>query len=134
MAQRLKQERSDRAERRIRIRPLYVVLALILAFFAFKFVQKTQELQQLNREAAALRTENQQIIQQNASLQGHIRYYRSNAYIESQARSVLSLMKPGDIIVVPTLHNAHPAVHSAPVVKYVPPPPTWQQWMHALFG
>jgi cell division protein FtsB len=134
MAQRLKQDRPDRAERRIRIRPLYVVLAVILAFFAFKFVQKTQELQQLNREAAALRTENQQIIQQNASLQGHIRYYHTDAYIEAQARGVLSLMKPGDIIVVPTLHQAHPVVHSAPVVKYVAPPPTWQQWMHALFG
>jgi hypothetical protein len=25
-------------------------------------------------------------------------------------------------------------VRRAPVVKYVAPPPTWQQWLHALFG
>jgi cell division protein FtsB len=134
MAQRLKQDRPDRAERRIRIRPLYLVLAVILAFFAFKFVQKTQQLQQLNREAAALRAENQQIIQQNASLHQHIRYYHSNQYVEEQARSVLGLARPGDISIIPTLRQPHPVVRSAPTVKYVAAQPTWQQWLHALFG
>jgi cell division protein FtsB len=134
MAQRLKQDRPDRAERRIRVRPLYVVLALILAFFAFKFTEKTQQLQTLNRETSALRAANQQIIRENAQLRRRTRYYRTDRYIEDEARSVLGLTKPGNVSVIPTLHNGHPVVRRAPVVKYVAPPPTWQQWLHALFG
>lgn len=134
MAQRLKQEKPDRAERRIRIRPLYILLALILAFFAFKFIQKTEQLQELNREASALQAQNQQIARQNADLHSKIRYYHTNAYVESQARSVLGMTKPGEVGVVPTLRYAPAVTSKAPVVKYVPPPPTWQQWLHALFG
>lgn len=134
MAQRLKQERPDRAERRIRIRPLYIVLALILIFFAFKFVEKTQQLRELNREASALQAQNQQILQQNRTLHQRIGYYRTDQYVEGQARSVLGLTKPGEIAVIPMLKYAHPVFRSAPVVKYVAPEPTWQQWIHALFG
>lgn len=134
MAQRLKQDRPDRAERRIRIRPLYIVLALILAFFAFKFVEKTQQLQDLNREASTLQSQNQQLVRQNTTLHHRIGYYRTNQYVEEQARAVIGLTKPGEIAVIPLLRYGHPVVHTAPVVKYVAPPPTWQQWFHALFG
>ncbi len=134
MAQRLKQDRPVRAERRIRIRPLYIVLALILAFFAFKFIEKTQQLQDLNREAGALQAQNQQILRQNTTLHQRIRYYRTNKYVEEQARAVIGLTKPGEVAIIPLLHYARPEVHAATVVKYVAPEPTWQQWFHALFG
>jgi cell division protein FtsB len=134
MAQRLKHDRPDRAERRIRIRPLYIVLAFILAFFAFKFVEKTQQLRELNREASALRAENQQILQQNKTLHRQIGYYHTNQYIEEQARSMLGLTKPGDVVAVPIFHRVRATVKPAPVVKYVAPDPTWEQWLHALFG
>lgn len=134
MAQRLKQDRPDRAERRIRIRPLYIVLALILAFFAFKFIEKTQQLQDLNREASAMQSQNQQLAHQNATLHQRIRYYKTNNYVEEQARAVIGLTKPGEVAIIPLLRYTHPVVHPAPVVKYVAPPPTWQEWFHALFG
>ena len=117
-----------------RIRPAYIVLLLVMAFFTFKFVEKTKELQQLTREANALRIENQATITDSNRIKREIGYYRQPAYIQSRARSLFGYAAPGDVnIFVTPRYQAPATVRAAPRV-YVPPDPTWKQWWLSFFG
>ncbi len=134
MAPRARQEKPERSERRVRIRPLYILLVIVLAFFAFKFIQKTNELQALNREATAIRAQNQQIIRDNARLRHEKKYSTTTRYLEEQARSLLGYTRPGEIAIVPRFHRATPVLRQAPRVTAVAQDPTWKQWLHVFTG
>jgi cell division protein FtsB len=122
--------------RRLRVRPAYLVLAVFLALFAYKFLQKTREIRGLARQEAALRWQNQQTARQNAALQRAILYDRTMPYVEDQAREIFWYSKPGDILVgsVPTFLQPRPMVRVAPPRPAAPPEPTWKQWWKAFFG
>jgi cell division protein FtsL len=121
--------------RRLRIRPLYVLLAIILALFAFKFIQKTQEMRQLQAERAALQYQNQQTQQDNTAMQRRIRWYRTPQYVSEEARSVLGKTNPGDVSIMSQPQHPHPViVRAAPVRHLAPAPPVWRQWWEAFFG
>lgn len=130
----LRTEAPKERRGRFRIRPAYVVLLLVMAFFTFKFVEKTKELQQLTREANALRIENQATIQDTNRIKRQIGYYHSQGYIESRARSLFGYAAPGDVnIVVTPRYSTRATVKAGPRV-YVAPQPTWKQWWSSFFG
>lgn len=134
--------RSTKAEqtaaverRRFRIRPAYVVLALLMALFAFTFIRKTQEIQRLRAEESALLQQNQQTAQDNTHLKRSIRYYHTPQYIESQARGVLGYHMPGEHSILSQARvQPIPVVRAAPPRPLPPSDPVWKQWWHAFFG
>lgn len=120
---------------RFRLRWEYAVLVLALAFFAYKFLEKTQQIQQWQQQRAALQYENQQTAADNARVRRDIRYYRTSGYVEDAGRAELGFVRPGEIAIQPSVHHPPVAkVQKAPVMLPAPPPPTWQQWWHAFFG
>jgi cell division protein FtsB len=130
----LRTEAPETKRRRFRIRPAYVVLLLVMAFFTFKFVEKTKELQQLTREANTLRVENLATIKDTNRIKREIGYFRTQGYIESRARSLFGYASPGDVNIVVTPRIQPRATVKAGPRIYVPPQPTWKQWWSSFFG
>lgn len=119
--------------RRLPVRPEYIVLAIILALFAWKFVQKMQEVRQLQGQENALQISNNQTHHQNVQLRRDIHYYRTPQYVEQEARAVLGYTMPGDVSVLTRPHH-EPVVsfRSAPRKPHTPPQPSWKQWWQAM--
>jgi cell division protein FtsB len=133
MATARKQVREPEQKRRhFRIRPAYIVLLVLMGLFAFKFVEKTRELQQLTREANALRVANQQTLADSQRLRNAIAYYKTPPYVEDQARRIFGYKRPGDSIIVSTPHYQKAAARPGPRIT-VPPQPTWKQWWSSFF-
>jgi cell division protein FtsB len=121
--------------RRFKVRPTYVILGVLMALFAFKFIQKTQEIRQLQQQEAALRYENQQTAQQNAQLQREIITYRSAQWVADQARSLLGFTMPGEVPIQPQIvHQPVVEARPAPVPTPAPSVPVWKQWWRVFFG
>jgi len=126
---------SPEGKRRRRIRLPYILLLALMALFAYKFVEKTRDVQGLAAEANALRVENQQFQQQNTRIKQKLPYYQSNAYVIEAARGLLGYALPGD-----TLVQTNPVQQRViPVHRAAPPPPStakpiWQQWWDSFFG
>lgn len=121
--------------RRFRIRPAYVILVALLALFAFKFVEKTQEIRQLARQEAALRYQNRQTAQQNAQLQRSIRYFHTSRFVEDEARRLLGYTKQGEVVIESqATHQPAAYVRPAPTRPAPPSLPIWKQWWQAFFG
>ncbi|MBV9280537.1 MAG: septum formation initiator family protein [Chloroflexi bacterium] len=121
--------------KRIRVRIPYVVLALLMVFFAYKFIQKTEQIRSLTAQENALRYENQLTAQENARLQAEIRYDSTPDYVRNQARAILGLTQPGEVTVqVTPRHPPAVAVRAGPPpVLATPPVPTWKQWWQTFF-
>ena len=120
---------------RRRVRPAYLVLLLLMGFFAFKFVQKTQDIKRLKAQEVALQAQNRFLEDSGAHVKAAIRQYRSPKYVEVTARSVLGYAKPGETLV--QVQTAAPAVERVRAAPAPPPPPpkeSWSQWWSAFFG
>ena len=121
--------------RRFRFRPAYLILVLLMGFFAFKFVQKTHEIKTLTAQEVALQAQNHTLEGSRARVNAAIRQYRSPKYIEITARSVLGYAKPGETLV--QVQSSAPAVErvrAAPAAPPKPPQESWSQWWSAFFG
>lgn len=130
-----KQNQKTKRLQRLRIRPAYIILAILMALFAFKFIQKTQEIRTLRQEESALRYQNQQTAAENTRLQRAIGYYRTSDYIENEARALFGYTKPGEVAIQSSLSRAPVAtVRPAPPPSAPPPPPVWKQWWRTFFG
>lgn len=115
-----------------RIRPAYLVLLACMALFAFKFLEKTQEVRQLAAQEAAIRYQNAATARDNQRLQRAIGYYRTPAFIESSARTY-GFTRPGDVPI-----QIQPVSQRVVAVRAAPLPPTyaepvWKQWWSAFF-
>lgn len=137
MSRRTSRSEGTVVERRkpARLRWPYLIVAALMVLFAYKFVQKTHEIRQLNVQAAALRYANRQTAEDNARLQRAIRYYRTTGYLEEEARSTLGYTKPGELTVMstPKYRPVAPALSPGPRVR-ANPEPAWRQWWKAFFG
>ncbi len=129
------QSAAPKARRRIRIRLPYVILAVLMGVFAYKFVEKTQEVHRLAAQADSLRVANAQTAQQNARIRQLLPYFQSDEYVAQQARGMLGYTLPGD-----TLVQSNPVqqpvvrVRAAPPRPAAPPNPIWQQWWDSFFS
>jgi cell division protein FtsB len=126
---------STEKRRRIGFHPLYLLLVLGMAFFAYQFIQKTREIQRLQAEAAALQYQNQRISSDNQHIQRSLGYYRTSQYVQNAARAVFGYTMPGDVAIMSRpVHQQIPVVRAAPPAPAAPPSPTWKQWWQAFFG
>lgn len=127
------QQQIAQVTRRLPVRPAYIVLAILLALFALKFVQKMQEVRQLQSQETALQISNDQTQRQNVNLQRAIHFYGTPQYIEQEARAVLGYTMPGDVPILTRPHHAPVlALRPAPSKPVSLPQPSWEQWWHAV--
>lgn len=121
--------------KRFKLRPAYLILLVLMGLFAYKFIQKTEQIKTLRAQEIALQQQNRSLQKDRTDTQAAIRGYRSSAYVENMARSVLGLTKPGETLVqlAPT-HVAVEHFRPAPVATPAPAKATWQQWWSAFFG
>src|SRR5579859_3989950 len=134
----IKRSHQNATEQRHRrtIRPQYLILLVLMALFAFKFVEKTQEVRSLAVQEAALRATNDATAQQNAQLRSAIAYDRTMSYVQNSARSEFGLALPNDIPVMVLSRHASYAQTPVrvPAFRPVSSGPAWKQWLHAFFG
>lgn len=123
---------SVERRRRLHVRPAYLILLLFLGLFAYKFIQKTQEVRRLSAQEAALQAQNDQIASDNQRMGRAITYYQTSSYVEGQARALLGYIKPGDVPVQVLPHYRQVAVRA--VVPRPPPTPlpVWRQWWQSF--
>lgn len=121
--------------RSFRIRPAYFVVVALMAFFAYKFVERTQQVQQLSRQAAVLRAENQKTQAENDWLQRRIAYERTLPFVQDEARAILGYTMPGEFAVQSQpIAPGVVGVRAAPPPVPSPPQPTWKLWWQSFFG
>lgn len=125
--------RHTNARRNFRLRWEYVVLAAFLVLFAVKFIQKTEVIQALNKQKAALDYQNQALRQDDVRVQHAIGYYRTTQYVQEEARAVFGYTQPGDVAIMSKPQDPRVvAVRAAPPRPAPPPEPTWKQWWQAF--
>jgi len=105
-----------------------VLLVVALGLFAWKFMEKTQEVRRLGQQESALRYENQQTAAENRRILAAIKYYRTPRYVEGQARALLGYTFPGEISVQVKPQRAQPIMRRAPALPPATPAPVWHQW------
>ncbi len=128
-------KQAPERRRRSKIRPAYVVLILLMGLFAYKFVEKTQQIRRLTAQEVALQRQNQALVTSQNNTKADISRYHSSQYVQDTARSVLGLTKPGETLV--QLQPTQPVVeHFRAAPARTPPPPeeTWRQWWSTFFG
>jgi cell division protein FtsB len=128
-------KQAPESRRKIRVRPAYILLVLLMGLFAFKFVQKTQQIRSLTAQEVALQQQNRALEKSRANTKRAIAGYRFPGYVEQTARSVLGYTKPGETPVQvqhprPVVEHFRPApTPTAPAAE-----PTWKQWWGSFFG
>jgi cell division protein FtsB len=134
MTQQKKKQAPER-RRRLRIRPAYLLLVLLMGLFAFKFVQKTEQIRSLKAQEVALQHQNRVLEIDRSTTKAAIRVYRSPGYVENTARSVLGYTKPGEtsVLLAPTQVVVE-HVRPAPVAVPAPSQPPWKLWWSTFFG
>ena len=128
-------KQAPERRRSLRVRPAYVVLVLLLGLFAFKFVEKTQQIKSLTAQEVALQQQNRALETSRNNTKAAIGLYRSPQYVEDSARSVLGFTKPGETLV--QVQPTRPVVEqfrAAPVRAPAASPATWKQWWSTFFG
>ncbi len=135
------QPQSDQDSRKpgrlLRVRPAYLVLLLFMGLFAFKFVEKTQEIKTLTTQEVALQRQNQALESQGARTRANIARYRTLKYVEETARSILGYRDPGET----TIQTSPPHPVRVEHVRVAPAPAPLRtaedpaaQWWHIFFG
>lgn len=113
----------------------YFLLAAFLAFFAWKYIEKTHEVQGLARQEAALRYENQQVLTDNIRTRHAIANASTMQYVQDTARASLGYTMPGETSVEVTPRVQHRVARTlTPTRPAAPPAPSWQQWWNSFFG
>ncbi len=121
--------------RRLRIRPAYLLLVVLMGLFAFKFIQKTEQIKSLKAQEVALQQQNRALGVHRSNTEAAIRTYRTPGYVENTARSVLGYTKPGETLVqlAPTQVVVE-HIRAAPVATPAPLQPAWKLWWSTFFG
>jgi cell division protein FtsB len=117
---------------------LWLVLGLAVTFFLVRFGQELLLEHDLKAKAAAQRSANAHMRDENTRLEAALEYYRSDKYIEQRAREDLNLRRPDEEVLIPvSVAPASPTGDSAiPVTPQEAPPSTapsepanWQKWL-----
>jgi hypothetical protein len=125
---------ADKPRSRWRFRPAYLFLVAVMGLFAYAYLQKTQEINRLSAEQAALAAQNRQLAHDNAQTERANRYFATKQYEIAAARN-LGYSAAGETSVEITTVKPHAVVRAAPhpIVVSVPVKPVWQQWWDAFF-
>jgi cell division protein FtsB len=129
------QEPAKETRRGLRFRLPYLLVILAMALFAYKFLEKTQQIHRLQAEQTALQRQNDQMQQDSARILRNIKWYQRPQYVREAARSILGYTMPGDVVIQAQLVRAPvPVMRAAPPPPPAPPEAVWRQWWHSFFG
>jgi cell division protein FtsB len=123
------------------INSLQIMFAAILAIgliLAINFSTRISESQPLQQAYARIQDEIARLQAENAALIARRDYVRSDAYVESWARSDGKMIRQGDILIVPVPGTASLQSSPAPTVSVQPLEPeetipTWTLWWALFF-
>lgn len=107
---------------------LIIVVGLLASFGLarnlYQTYQNTTILDQAKKKLTVLQEENRQLLAENAEA-------KEPSFIERQAREVLGLVKPGEVVVILPTKEASPQAQPA---ADKPARSIWQQWLSLFFG
>jgi cell division protein FtsB len=111
-----------------------VVAALVALSWLWGTVTTLQKNFVLQQEVDALDQQIQIAEIESATLGFQQQYYRSNEYLELQARAKLNKALPGEkLVILPLTPRPAPTPVKAPIAATTAPS-NFQQWMRFLFG
>ena len=115
---------------------LFLVVALSLMFNPLKVVQRNYELQQ---QVDQLQDEVALVAVQNQNLKYNIEFYKTDAYLEAEAKRRLNLAAPGErVILLPKDGDLEQEALDDTFTEPEDPRPQYQEnfdkWMIFLFG
>src|SRR5205814_2127549 len=120
---------------------LWLVLGLAVTFFLVRYGQELLLAHDLNEKAAAQRTANAALRDENSRLKALLQYNQSDKYIEQRAREDLNLRRPEEEVLIPvaatlgaTGQSATPSIKSPAQPGNAAPTPApeqanWQNWL-----
>jgi cell division protein DivIC len=77
-----------------------ICLCVIGVYLSILYGIEYYKILSLRQEAREIKSQLQQLLEQNEALQVELEYYQSEEYIEGAARSELGLVKPGETAIV----------------------------------
>lgn len=107
-------------------RAVAILAALAVGYFIFTAVGDALLSQRLNRDEQRLQQEIDSLEQDQAQLQAIRDYLRTDEYVERVARRVLSLVRPGETLVVVS-SNVQPTPAATPQPDGAQPDSWWEQ-------
>src|SRR5882672_8649241 len=114
----------------MRAKVVYILIIVIGLTFSFGLAKNLYQTYQnstvltlARQKLAVLQEENKKLLAENAEA-------KSPGFIERQAREVLGLVKPGEVVVILPPPEASPAPSTADKLVR----PIWQQWWSLFFG
>lgn len=93
-----KAKRTSR--RRFRLKGPVVVLLLVLGFIFYSFGEQMVELYNVRQEVEEIRNQMDVLQKKNLEMKKKVEFLQSDAYVERMAREKLSLVKPGEKIIL----------------------------------
>ena len=110
-------------------RAVAILAALAVGYFIFTAVGDALLSQRLNRDEQRLQQEIASLEQDQAQLQAIRDYLRTDEYVERVARRVLSLVRPGETLVIVS-SNVQPTPAATPQPDAAAP----DSWWERLYG
>lgn len=145
MALRLKAVQS--AAKRLPSQIMLALLIVALVGFLGLFLWQSLQIQKMQSEHQRKQAELVAVQERNDKLQEHLDFYKGPGYllyVEKVAREALSLVKPGETVVLPQIEGASTnlnRVGANPVLKDRASLATgtkkksnWQNWLHFFTG
>jgi cell division protein FtsB len=110
-----KAKRTSR--RRFRLKGPAVVLLLVLGFVFYSFGEQMVELYNVRHEVEEIRHQMDMLQKKNLEMKKKVEYLQSDAYVERMAREKLSLIKPGEKIILEAKPGVWPDARTKPPKK-----------------
>lgn len=109
------------------------VVVIVGLLLAVQFGRQVYANWEIGQRADAIEAEIAQVEAENAELQRELAYLRSNAYISAEARRLMNLGTPGDmVLIIPP--GAEEPLSQELAAALNPPGPLIEQWIDLFFG
>ncbi len=114
----------------IQLSVLLVVTVWILYMFG-RIIYKNYSIQ---KQITELENSSDELTAQNDALINLLNYFKTNSYIEREARAEFGLKRPGEVVIaVPTGDSASFATNSMQKKSVGPSGPPYQSWWNLFF-
>lgn len=117
---------------RSRLNLLTVAGIFLIVYLGVLVVQTIMHNYKLRQQIGKLETEIMAMRSEQEELKYRIQYYKTDAFVEKQARAKLGLKDPGESVIMLPKEQADP--ESGTEKPQEPTKSNWRQWMEFLFG
>ena len=115
---------------------ILLMLLIVVVYVAGATLHVIAQNYHLQQRVHELRNQNQVLELENQQLRYRITYYKTDAFVEKEARAKLNLKAPGETVVIFPGNmpgNAQPPEPEPEQTFTETMDDNWQEWMHFLF-